>query len=381
MLLLGGCLLTSEEPRVARALDFDELVDEDLSLLRNKTGPTRLGFALLLKFLRWKGRFPRGRAELPNNAVEHGGRQVGVPAAEIGLYEWDGRRIKRHRQEIRRALGFRQCSVVDAEKLTFWLAGNVAHAERREEQVREELLAHCRRERIEPPERTRVDRIVHSALRRAEEALFAMIAARLEPVVVARPLALAATGVGGDGEGGDAAQQYDQMIKYATAIRVCTASTEGILRRSTRTASHPTYSAMLEVGRAQKTLFTARYLRLRDLQREINGWLNAVESWNRANAVLCYGKGGDIATNRREEQEVTMLYLRILQAALVFVNTLMLQDVLADPGWAALLTDPDRRGLTPLFWTHVFPYGEIRLDMTRRLGLTDAANPLGAGDA
>jgi TnpA family transposase len=65
--------------------------------------------------------------------------------------------------------------------------------------------------------------------------------------------------------------------------------------------------------------------------------------------VLCYGKGGDIATNRREEQEMTMLCLRILQAALVNVNTLMLQDVLADPDWATLLTDPDRRGLTPLF--------------------------------
>jgi hypothetical protein len=172
-ILLGGCLLASEEPRVARALGFDELMDhftlgdEDLRLLRNKTGPTRLGFALLLKFLPWRGRFPRGRAELPDNAVEHVARQVGVPAADIGLYEWDGRQIKRHRVEIRRALGFHQCSVADAEKLTFWVAGNVTHAQRREEHVRLELLAYCRRERIEPPERTQVDRIVHSALRQA----------------------------------------------------------------------------------------------------------------------------------------------------------------------------------------------------------------------
>ncbi|WP_442813484.1 Tn3 family transposase [Streptomyces sp. NBC_01754] len=55
------------------------------------------------------------------------------------------------------------------------------------------------------------------------------------------------------------AQQYDQMIKYATAIRTRTASTEAILRRFTRNASHPTYAAMLEVGRAQKTIFVARY--------------------------------------------------------------------------------------------------------------------------
>jgi len=45
----------------------------------------------------------------------------------------------------------------------------------------------------------------------------------------------------------------------------------------------------------------------------------------------------------------------VLQAALVYVNTLMVQDVLADDGWATQLTDADRRGLTPLFWTHIAP--------------------------
>ncbi len=113
--------------------------------------------------------------------------------------------------------------------------------------------------------------------------------------------------------------QYDQMIKYATAIRVGTAATEAILRRFTRTAAHPTYQAMLELGRAQKTIFLARYLRNRDLQREIQQGLNVVESWNRANAIIFYGKGGDIATNRRDEQEMAVACLRILQAALVYV--------------------------------------------------------------
>lgn len=33
--------------------------------------------------------------------------------------------------------------------------------------------------------------------------------------------------------------------------------------------------------------------------------VNAVESWNRANAVIFYGNGGGIAGNRRDDQEVT----------------------------------------------------------------------------
>jgi TnpA family transposase len=169
------------------------------------------------------------------------------------------------------------------------------------------------------------------------------------------------------------AEQYDQMIKYATAIRTGTASTEAILRRFAKAnAMHPTYQAMIEVGRAQKTAFIARYLRDRDLQREINSGLNVVESWNRGNEILFFGKGGDIASNRRDEQELSVLCLRVLQCALVYVNTLMLQDVLADQEWAEALTPEDRRGLTPLFWTHVAPYGEVKLDMASRL-------PLGAG--
>ena len=127
---------------------------------------------------------------------------------------------------------------------------------------------------------------------------------------------------------------------------------------------------MIEVGRAQKNIFVARYLRDRELQREINEGLNVVESWNRANSVIFYGKGGDIASNRRDEQELSVLSLRILQAALVYVNTLMVQYVVADDNWTRSLTPEDRRGLTPLFWTHVAPYGEVKLDMNSRLMLS-----------
>jgi len=167
------------------------------------------------------------------------------------------------------------------------------------------------------------------------------------------------------------AEQYDSMVKYATAIRIGSATTEAILRRFTRAASHPTYLAMLELRRAQRSIFVARYLRLRDVQREVEEALNVVESWNRVNAVIAYGNGGDLVTNHRDEQEMVVLCLRILQAALVYVNTLMLQDVLATPEWAEVLTDTDRRGLTPLFWSHVLPWGEVKLDMSQRLRLAE----------
>ncbi|MDA4888371.1 Tn3 family transposase [Streptomyces sp. MS2A] len=70
-----------------------------------------------------------------------------------------------------------------------------------------------------------------------------------------------------------------------------------------------------------------------------------------------------------------LLCLRILRSALAFVNTRMLRDILGEPEWADLLTSTDRRGLTPLFWSHVRPYGEVYLDMGARLNLAVASAP------
>ena len=165
-------------------------------------------------------------------------------------------------------------------------------------------------------------------------------------------------------------EQYDQMIKYATAIRTRSASTEAILRRFMRTASmHSTYEAMLEVGRAQRTIFVCRFLRDRMLQRDTGSGLNVVESWHGGNDIVFHGNRGQLTSNRQDERELSVLCLRILQASLVYINTLMLQEILGEAGRIEQLTAADRRGLTPLFWTHIKPYGEVRLDMARRLDL------------
>ena len=52
---------------------------------------------------------------------------------------------------------------------------------------------------------------------------------------------------------------------------------------------------------------------------------------------------------------------------MVYINTLMLQQVLAQPNWVDKLTPRDLRALTPLIWEHVNPYGRFELDMNARL--------------
>jgi len=165
-------------------------------------------------------------------------------------------------------------------------------------------------------------------------------------------------------------QQYDEIVRYTTAMAERTADPESILRRFTRSnVQHPTYKALAELGKALKTVFLCRYLGDEALRREIHEGLNVVETWNSANGFIFFGKGGEVASNRLDDQEVSVHALHLLQSCLVYVNTLMLQRVLADPGWVARMTPADRRGLTPLLWGHVSPYGTFDLDMASRLDL------------
>ncbi|WP_409994519.1 MULTISPECIES: Tn3 family transposase [unclassified Sphingobium] len=76
-----------------------------------------------------------------------------------------------------------------------------------------------------------------------------------------------------------------------------------------------------------------------------------------AQTVIFFGKGGEIATNRREDQELSVLALHLLQNCLVYVNTRMLQRVLDAPStatkiWASRISPVSRSTTIPIFPRH-----------------------------
>lgn len=164
------------------------------------------------------------------------------------------------------------------------------------------------------------------------------------------------------------AEQYDQIIKYTTALKHGTADPESILRRFTRNnIQHPTYKALAELGKVIKTIFLCDYIEHEEIRREINSGLNVVENWNGANNFIFFGKGGEVSTNRREDQELSVLALHLVQQCLVYVNTLMIQKVTSQEHWHNIFTEEDYRALCPLFYSHVNPYGMFELDMNTRI--------------
>jgi hypothetical protein len=59
--------------------------------------------------------------------------------------------------------------------------------------------------------------------------------------------------------------------------------------------------------------------------------------------------------------------LHLLQVCMVYINTLIIQELLSDPAWANKLTPEDKRALTPLIHAHINPYGLFPLDLYKRL--------------
>jgi TnpA family transposase len=132
---------------------------------------------------------------------------------------------------------------------------------------------------------------------------------------------------------------------------------------------HPTYKAFAELGKAVKTIFLCRYLHSKELRWEIQEGLNVIEQWNGANDFVFFARRGELASNRREDHEVSMPALHLLQNCMIYVNTLMIQQVLGQPHWREKLEPRDLSALTPLIWEHVNPYGRFDLDMNVRIPL------------
>jgi TnpA family transposase len=101
------------------------------------------------------------------------------------------------------------------------------------------------------------------------------------------------------------------------------------------------------------------------MRKEINEGLNVVENWNSANDFIFCGKGREFSTNSIEEQEISALTLHLIQNCMVYINTLLIQNILSEDEWFNMMEEEDFRAITALIYSHINPYGNFNLDMEK----------------
>ena len=163
------------------------LLPNELTLLKGKTAPNRLGLAMMLKFYQYEGQFPTTSADVPAQVIRYLAEQLKIDPNNQEKYDFSGRTIKAHRVMIRDFLGFREATLSDQKALKIWLEDQVLAYEFKIESLLDAATTHLRLEKIEPPTPERLERLVRSVIHGFEEKLLSAITKKI-PIAVRKKL-------------------------------------------------------------------------------------------------------------------------------------------------------------------------------------------------
>lgn len=156
------------------SLNFDEL-----SELKGKQGTGRIAFATLLKYMKIDACFPHKHSDVPVKALDYLAEQVDVPSDLFKQYDFQSRSAQRDREKIRDLTGYRLFTSSDDEGLLEHLKVEVVATTLKEEKLTEAVLIWCKVQKLEPPTKARIERLIASAINRYEQALFAKVSTKL----------------------------------------------------------------------------------------------------------------------------------------------------------------------------------------------------------
>ena len=161
-----------------RNWELDELIEHftilpnEMRLYENKTGETRIGFVVMLKFFQNEARFPTHKYEVPKAVISYIAKQIHSEPGLYAQYNWTGRMIKYHRTEIREFYGFREDTIKDIQEITEWLCQNVLYHDHEFEHLIANVYRKFRELKIVPPSPDRIERLIRSAIHTYEETFF-----------------------------------------------------------------------------------------------------------------------------------------------------------------------------------------------------------------
>jgi len=163
------------------AADELGLVNESTRYGRRRSRHDRLGFAIMLKWFQFHGRFPSAIKEIPVDVVQFITKQIDASLSDIDHFDWLGRTAMRQRTEILSFLGIQRITPEQKQALLTWINDDLLPTDYSLEQLLEQVNDWFREKKIEPLGETRLNRLLRSEMHSFETAILKRIVAYLTP--------------------------------------------------------------------------------------------------------------------------------------------------------------------------------------------------------
>ncbi|MEN8237486.1 MAG: DUF4158 domain-containing protein [Pseudomonadota bacterium] len=153
---------------------------QEMKMVQAKSGKTRLGFAVLLKYFLYAKKFPEAEELIALSVLKFLACQLGKDELTFYHYDFTAETAKLHRRQVRLHCGFRTPTAQDAQNLTDWLTAEILPIKNYNPRtIRTMVYNYFQERKIEPFSIKQINRFINSASQEFERHLFEKISSRL----------------------------------------------------------------------------------------------------------------------------------------------------------------------------------------------------------
>ncbi|MFD4337850.1 hypothetical protein ACFWPP_11750 [Streptomyces anulatus] len=218
-------------------------------------------------------------------------------------------------------------------------------------------------DRMEPPTPGRIARLVGSAVTTFEERFCAATVGRLSPATRSRLDDLVAEDAGGEESAGGGVSFFSELKADPGALGL-----DSLLAEVNKLQRVRALELAPELFGSEKLVAVWRARASKEYPSDLRAAAGPVRYT--LLAALCHVRQTEITDSLVE------LFIQLVQRIQHAGGEEGRGRDLSEEKWRGRLTDADRRALSPLFWTHVNPYGRFELDMNSHLDLAAATATL-----
>lgn len=126
-------------------------------------------------------------------------------------------------------------------------------------------------------------------------------------------------------------EHWDDILRFIATIKLKYASASLLFQRlSSYAKDNPLYKAIKEFGRIIKSIFILSYYDDLELRQHIEKILNIIESSNKFSKAVFFASSQEFKQATKEEQEIAIACMVLIQNAIVLWNYLYLSHLLAN---------------------------------------------------